>query len=155
MAEIHDVPATTETPPDPAVGYARLTGLLGVAFAGLLAVGLVLVHRSPSLSASDADYTAFYGDGGRTVLVTVGLYLVPFAGIAFLWHMTTVRLLVRELTPVPACTRSPPRRCCCTPGCCRGGSRCSATSWPQRCSSARRSTRRSCSSSPAGWHWPA
>ena len=37
-----------------------------------------------------------------TVLVTVGLYLVPFAGIAFLWHMTTVRLLVRALTPAPS-----------------------------------------------------
>ena len=93
-------PATPPaTGPSPAVGYARLTGVLGVAFAVLLAVGLVLVHRSPALSASDNDYTAFYGNGGRTVLVTVGLYLVPFAGIAFLWHMTTVRLLVRELTP--------------------------------------------------------
>ena len=102
MAELRDVTATTGTPPDAAVGYARLTGLLGVAFAVLLAVGLVLVHRSPSLGASDGDYTAFYGDGGRTVLVTVGLYLVPFAGIAFLWHMTTVRLLIRELSPAPS-----------------------------------------------------
>ena len=59
--------------------------MLGIVFAILLAVGLVLVHRSPPLSASDADYTAFYGDGGRTVLVTVGIYVVPFAGIAFLW----------------------------------------------------------------------
>lgn len=96
-------PATPpEAAPPTAVGYARLTGLLGVAFAVLLSVGLLLVSRSPTLTASDTDYAAFYSQGGQTVLVTVGLYLVPFAGIAFLWHMTTVRLLVRELTPQPS-----------------------------------------------------
>jgi hypothetical protein len=79
-----------------------VTGLLGVAFAVLFAVALVLVHRSPALGVSDADYATFYRDGGRTILVTVGLYLVPFAGIAFLWHVTTVRLLVRTLTPAPS-----------------------------------------------------
>jgi hypothetical protein len=76
--------------------------LLGIVFAVLLTAGLVLVHRSPPLGASDADYTAFYRDGGQTILVTVGLYLVPFGGIAFLWHLTTVRLLVRALTPAPS-----------------------------------------------------
>jgi hypothetical protein len=97
-----DTPSATppKTAPPAAVGYARLTGLLGVAFAVLLSVGLLLVSRSPTLTASDTDYTAFYAQGGKTVLVTVGLYLVPFAGIAFLWHMTTMRLLVRELTPL-------------------------------------------------------
>ena len=55
-------PPTPPTAPSPAaVGYARLTGLLGVAFAVLLAVGLLLVSRSPSLTASDAAYGAFYG----------------------------------------------------------------------------------------------
>ena len=57
--------------------------MLGLAFAVLLAVGLVLVHRSPTLGASDTDYTAFFGDGGRTVLVTVGLFpgWVALAGL--------------------------------------------------------------------------
>jgi hypothetical protein len=98
------VPATP-LPPDAtpayAAGLARLTGLLGIVFAGLLTAGLVMVHRSPPLAVSEADYTTFYRDGGQTILVTVGIYLVPFAGIAFLWHMTTVRLLVRALTPAP------------------------------------------------------
>ena len=48
MAELRDVPATAGAPPDPAVGYARLTGLLGVAFAVLLTIAVVLVHRSPT-----------------------------------------------------------------------------------------------------------
>ena len=95
-------PAAPGVPPDNAAGYARLSGLLGIAFAGLLAAGLVMVHRSPALNASEADYTTFYRDGGQTILVSVGIYLVPFAGIAFLWHMTTVRLLVRALTPAPS-----------------------------------------------------
>ena len=87
----------------PAAGqYARLVGASGAVFAALLVVGLVLVHRSPAMGVSDAGYAAFYGDGGKTVLVTVGLYLVPFAGIALLWHMTTMRLLITSSTPSPS-----------------------------------------------------
>ena len=97
MVELRDVPATTGTPPDTAVGYARLTGLLGVAFAVLLTVGLVLVHRSPTLGASDGDDAAFYGDGGRTVpaasaipyglqVVSGGLFVaLLFAGLLPRW----------------------------------------------------------------------
>ena len=101
-------PATGTRPERPtprngaeAVHYGRLSGVLGAVFAGLLVAALVLVHRSPGLGATDAAYDTFYADGGQTVLITVGLYLVPFAGIAFLWHMTTTRLLVRELVPEP------------------------------------------------------
>ena len=64
-------------------------------------LALVFVHSAPNLKASDADFAAFYA-GNSTVLVTVGLYLVPFAGIAFLWHMNTVRLLIRTRTPEPS-----------------------------------------------------
>jgi hypothetical protein len=85
-----------------AAQYARLTSVSGVVFAVLLVAGLVLVHRSPAMGVSDSAYAAFYRDGGKTVLVSVGLYLVPFAGIAFLWHMTTVRLLVTSSTPSPS-----------------------------------------------------
>jgi hypothetical protein len=85
-----------------AAQYARLTSVSGVVFAVLLVAGLVLVHRSPAMGVSDSGYAAFYRDGGKTVLVSVGLYLVPFAGIAFLWHMTTVRLLVTSSTPSPS-----------------------------------------------------
>ncbi|GAA4857984.1 hypothetical protein ACFQ34_17255 [Pseudonocardia benzenivorans] len=78
---------------------ARLTGVLGIAFAVLMVLALLFVNRSPGLGVSDSAYESFYGQGGTTVLITVGLYLVPFAGIAFLWHMTALRLLVRELAP--------------------------------------------------------
>ena len=99
-----DVRAPGPAAADPrAAGYARTAGGMAIVFAALLVAALVLVHRSPPLGVSDAGYAAFYGDGGRTVLVTVGLYLVPFAGIAFLWHLTTVRLLLRTSpAPLPA-----------------------------------------------------
>jgi hypothetical protein len=81
--------------------YARLSSITGIAFAVLLVAALVLVHSAPNLKASEADFTAFYASS-NTALVTVGLYLVPFAGIAFLWHMNTVRLLIRTRTPSPS-----------------------------------------------------
>jgi hypothetical protein len=64
-------------------------------------LALVFMYTTPRLSASDAEITAFYS-GSSTVLVTVGLYLVPFAGIAFLWHAHTTRLLIQSCTPAPS-----------------------------------------------------
>jgi len=81
--------------------YARLSSLTGLVFAVLLVVAVVLVHSAPNLRASDAAFAAFYASS-NTALVTVGLYLVPFAGIAFLWHMNTMRLLIRTRTPAPS-----------------------------------------------------
>ena len=65
------------------VKYARLSSMTGLIFAVLFVVALVLVHTTPTLSASDADITAYYASSS-TLLVTVGIYLIPFAGIAFM-----------------------------------------------------------------------
>lgn len=100
MGELRDAGSRPVVSAD-AARYARLSGVLGVVFAVLLVGALYLVDRSPGFGVSDEAYAAFYGPGRKTVLITVGLYLVPFAGIAFLWHMTTIRLLVRELMPAP------------------------------------------------------
>jgi hypothetical protein len=83
------------------IRFARLSSVTGLIFAVLLAIALVLVHSAPTLQASDAELAAFYASN-NTTLVTVGLYLVPFAGIAFLWHLNTVRLLIRTRTPAPS-----------------------------------------------------
>jgi hypothetical protein len=79
--------------------YARKAGWSGLLFAGLLVAALVLLHQVPTLGASEADYTAFYRDGGGATLITVGLYLVPFAGIACLWHTITTRTLLQVRRP--------------------------------------------------------
>jgi hypothetical protein len=83
------------------VRLARLTGLTGILFAALFVLSLAFVYTTPKLSASDAEITAFY-TSGSTLLVTVGLYLIPFAGIIFLWHAHATRLLIKSCTPVPS-----------------------------------------------------
>lgn len=87
-------------------GLAGAAGASGIVFAALLVVSLVLVRQGPGLTDPDPTYAAFYASGGQSLLVTVGLYLVPFAGIACLWHLVATRTLVQAL--VPAEHGSPP-----------------------------------------------
>jgi len=89
------------TAPFSTVKLARLSSLTGILFAALFVLALVFVYTTPHLSASDADITTFY-DGSSTVLVTVGQVLVPLAGIAFLWHAHTTRLLIESRTRSPS-----------------------------------------------------
>jgi hypothetical protein len=70
-----------------------------VVVAGLLMAAMLLVSRTPRLAAPDADYTQFYGRGGAATLIVVGLYLVPFAGIACLWHTIATRTLLQVRRP--------------------------------------------------------
>lgn len=79
--------------------YARMAGWSGLVFAGLLVASLVLVGRMPGLADPDAEYAAFYSDGGGDALSIAGLYLVPFAGIACLWHMLATRTLLQVRRP--------------------------------------------------------
>jgi hypothetical protein len=78
-----------------------MSSISGILFAGLFVVAIVFVHSTPTLSASDAEITAYYASGS-TLLVSVGLYLIPFAGIAFLWHAHCTRLLIESRTPSPS-----------------------------------------------------
>jgi hypothetical protein len=77
---------------------ARTAGWSGLLFAGLLVASLLLVSRVPGLGDSDAAYRSFYAGGAETLTV-VGLYLVPFAGIACLWHMIATRTLMQVRRP--------------------------------------------------------
>lgn len=69
----------------------------GLVFAILLIVALILVREEPGLNASDQAYVDFYANGHGNTLVTFGLYIVPFAGIAFMWHMATIRTLLDDV----------------------------------------------------------
>ena len=73
---------------------ARLVGVSGLVFTALFTFALVLVHRAPALDVANAAYADFYHSGARTALVIAGLYVVPFAGIVFLWHMMATRILI-------------------------------------------------------------
>jgi hypothetical protein len=76
-----------------------MAGWSGIVFAALLVAALVLVSRIPTLGDSDAAYRAFYGGSGVDALTVLGLYVVPFAGIACLWHMIATRTLLQLRRP--------------------------------------------------------
>jgi hypothetical protein len=80
--------------PGQAAKSAKKAVIAGIAFAALFTAGLILVNQIPRLGSPDSTYTAFYSAGSGGVLVTVGLYLVPFAGIAFLWFTMAFRALL-------------------------------------------------------------
>src|SRR5436309_135952 len=75
---------------------------MGIVFAGLFAAALVVVNGAPHLDSSDATYAAFYGGSGDTRISAVGLYLVPLAGIAFLWFAVALRSVLDTLGPTPS-----------------------------------------------------
>jgi hypothetical protein len=49
------------------------------------------------LGVPDRVYADFYQVGRGNVIVTAGLYVVPFAGIAFMWHMSALRTVIEAL----------------------------------------------------------
>ena len=76
---------------EPFRAYARVSAVSGIVFAGLFVAALVLVRQAPGIAAPDRVYADFYTVGKGNVLVTAGLYIVPFAGITYLWHMSATR----------------------------------------------------------------
>lgn len=76
---------------------AQVSALSGILFAGLFVLALVLVRQGPGLGVPDRVYADFYQVGRGNVIVTAGLYVVPFAGIAFMWHMSALRTVIEAL----------------------------------------------------------
>jgi MFS family permease len=66
----------------------RAAGIAGLLFAILFGASLILLR--PPLSASDLQLLAWYTGAARKTVSLVGLYLIPFAGIAFLWFIGVV-----------------------------------------------------------------
>lgn len=67
----------------------RAAAVAGIAFSLILGTALVLVRIAVPEDPDDAG--AWLDEGWRNTAVTVALYLVPFAGIAFLWFIGVVR----------------------------------------------------------------
>jgi hypothetical protein len=66
-------------------------GAAGLVFAVLFVAGVLLLYPQPAPGSTPAQVAAWYLHGNRDTLGVVGLYLVPFAGIAFLWFVAAVR----------------------------------------------------------------
>lgn len=69
----------------------RAAGIAGLVFSLLFVVSMLLIRQRPAPGSSAKEIADFYleHDAGR--LAFVGLYLVPFAGIAFLWFIAAIR----------------------------------------------------------------
>ena len=77
-----------------AIRTPRAAALAGIAFSLLFAVALVLVRTAVPADPHDAEQ--WLSDGSRHDAVLLGLGLVPFAGIAFLWFVGVVRDRIGE-----------------------------------------------------------
>ena len=79
---------------------ARLTGMVGIAFAVLFVAALVTLAQAPHIDATDEQVLAYY-QSNRTELIRIGgLYLLPLAAIAFLWFTAALHSWV-ELSGQP------------------------------------------------------
>jgi hypothetical protein len=74
----------------------RAAGIAGLAFAALFITSLVLLRDQPSAGSTAEEIRDFYLREDRGSVALVGVYLVPFAGIAFLWFIAVVRNLIGE-----------------------------------------------------------
>jgi hypothetical protein len=71
---------------------AVLTAVVGLVFSILFTISFVLMLAVPSGRATDEEIVAYYSSGERVLPAAIGLYVLPFAGIAFLWFIVTLRL---------------------------------------------------------------
>jgi hypothetical protein len=73
---------------------AYLSATVGGVYAVLFLVSYWLVSGEPGPHASEAEVVAFYATEAPRRLVLVGLYLMPFAGIAFVWFIVALRMWI-------------------------------------------------------------
>ena len=65
-----------------------------------MAGAFVLKTQTPGVAASDEELIAFYQDPDqRRIAVAAGLYLIPFAGIAFIWFFVALRMWISASAP--------------------------------------------------------
>jgi hypothetical protein len=70
---------------------ARLTSILGIAFALLFLIALGMITRTPGARLTDQELVAFYASGEHRSILLSGLYVLPLAAVAFLWFIAALR----------------------------------------------------------------
>ncbi len=63
----------------------------GLAFSGLYLASFLAVRGLPQASRTDTEILRYYASNDVDYLKLVTLYLIPFAGIAFLWFLAAFR----------------------------------------------------------------
>jgi hypothetical protein len=70
---------------------ALLTAVLGIVHAVLFLLATFLLSSTPGATAGDAEYIAFYSSPEQRRVIIAAMYVMPFAGIAFLWFIILLR----------------------------------------------------------------
>jgi hypothetical protein len=73
---------------------AMLTAGVGFAHAVLFILAYWLLSATPGGRAPDAEISRFYTSDTERRLVLAGLYIMPFAGIAFVWFIVALRMWI-------------------------------------------------------------
>jgi hypothetical protein len=87
--------ATLESAAARGLTTPRAAGVAGIVFAVLFSLALLFLRQSLG-SALDAETVLRNVTGPGATLALAGLYIVPFAGIAFLWFIAVVRDRIGE-----------------------------------------------------------
>lgn len=77
---------------------AALTGAVGAVFSVLFLISLWLLRSAPRPREGDQVFVDFYSSDERRKLVLVGLYLLPFSAVAFIWFIAALRQWVARST---------------------------------------------------------
>jgi MFS family permease len=74
----------------------RAAGVAGLAFAALFIASVLLLRNHPAGDSTAAEIRDFYVGQNAGRIALVGVYLAPFAGIAFLWFIAVIRNLIGD-----------------------------------------------------------
>lgn len=64
---------------------------MGALFAILFLLSLWMLHSAPRPTEPDEQFIDFYSGGERRRIVLVGLYVLPFSAVAFIWFIAALR----------------------------------------------------------------
>jgi hypothetical protein len=73
---------------------ATLTAVVGAAHAILFIASFWLLSALPPEDATSEEIRSFYSDESSRRVLLVGVYLVPFAGMAFVWFVVALRMWI-------------------------------------------------------------
>jgi hypothetical protein len=81
---------------------ARLVPGLGIVFAALVVVGVILGTGSPGTTDSDQSWTNYYNDSGNRTKEEISFVLIGLAGLCFLQFLGSVRGALARAEGEPA-----------------------------------------------------
>ena len=70
---------------------AIMTGAVGAVFAILFLLSLWLLRSAPHANRPDQEFVDFYSSDERRKIMLVGLYVLPFSAVAFIWFIASLR----------------------------------------------------------------